>query len=281
MAISKAFDILLTGIRIRFCPGFPKRLLWRSRKFKPGGNPALTVVCVENLKKIKRTKSLLKCADFWLDVETRTLFYPQNTSRLFAVKRRGTIHNLLQRSIVFALAMLHEINDAESILGQPVVLYLHASSVATKKGALVFCGESTFGKTTISGKLLSDFPKLEDDQALLFMWPGTSRPPAIALLADDLKKLTKKCRFPARDGTVPIAGLFWLKKGPVFSLEPMSTAEAAAGIVYPVALWRRRKAVENHTIYVINLLKCIPMKRLQFRKESKPLIELLKLNAYI
>lgn len=218
---------------------------------------------------------------FMLDMRRRRLYYPLSAPHTMVVGAKRVAHNLLARTIVFALALLAENNPDSpypplarggkqrlcSRHGWTTV-YLHASAVRGPRGALVFCGRSTFGKTTIAGTLLRAWPQLEDDLAMALVRPETK--PRLALFEE------------GRGGrrTLRIAGLFWLEKARVCRLEPLAAAEAAALLVEPVVSGGQT-AIRNRLRALRALVAGMRCLRLRFRKESGPLRALLRRQGYL
>lgn len=225
---------------------------------------------------------------FALDYESRTIFYPAGASHTQIIKNLGA-QNPLTRTIIFSIALLAEHNGLESVacessLGQ-APLYLHASSILTPRGALVFCGECTFGKTTISTQLLKDFPLLEDDQVTVLASPPEGAPmlpPRVVVFGDSRPKKTPSKTFPALDtGTAPLAGIFWLKKDPENAIEPIEQAEAAALMLNPMSNWQHPPAISHRLKLFRSVFQSVPCRRLAFKKESAPLVEFLKKEGYV
>ena len=88
--------------------------------------------------------------------------------------------------------------------------YLHASSVISKKGALIFVGHSASGKTTISDILNVKFQKVEDDMVLLF-----EEKPGRWFLKDRVNKSTKQKLYP-------VFAIFRLLKAQNISIEKIN-----------------------------------------------------------
>ena len=202
------------------------------------GKPVLTVELVANADVYEiggplYDPRLLLGLGFALDYELRRLLYPENSPLLQKMKNLG-MQNPLTRTIIFAIALLAEHNGVASLNERspaaPAALYLHASSVLTPKGALVFCGACTFGKTTISTKLLKKFPLLEDDQVTILIAPpakGRSKKSAVpqVVVFGDARKGRKA---PLAMVAAPLAGIFALKKSGENAVEKMDQAEAVA-----------------------------------------------------
>ncbi|HEY3324451.1 MAG TPA: hypothetical protein VGP72_28630 [Planctomycetota bacterium] len=194
-----------------------------------------------------------------MDYRARVLYYPCRAPLSLRIAPGQGKHPLLARAILLALSLLGESGGVQSTAR---VLSLHASAVMTPRGALLFCGRSTFGKSTISGRLLQRFRKLEDDQAFLLLGKN-------ARLADFA------AGKPAR-----IAGLFWLKKSKRFCIEPMPSAEAASLLLSPMVHSTVPSVVAARLKLLSTLLQQVPCCRLEFRKESAPLLKLLRAHHY-
>jgi len=240
------------------------------------GNAALFVQFVSSLrgfreKGFQETSSRLLLGDrFALDYSQRIMYFPLRASIRTGNSTRQGQHFLLPRAVFFSLSLLYEMNA--SIPASIAGLYLHASAVETRKGALVFCGESTFGKSTISEKLLTPFPKLEDDQTLIRMraTPCGTKPEVL---------IFRKSNRRLKDA-VPLAGIFWLKKSPLFAIEPMDRATFASKIFSPMVNWTEPQAVIRRLKLLRALLDAVPCAELSFAKESAPLIKLLRDSGF-
>jgi hypothetical protein len=179
---------------------------------------------------------------------------------------------------VFALALLHETNNPPK--RKHAALYMHASTVATPTGALVFCGKSTFGKSTIANKLLCDYPELDDDEVMLYVKPN-GKGASVAVFDHNPARLLRKQCFPMRDRSVPVAGIFWLKKGSKHSFEAIRTADAVSLLLFPLAGWQEPHAVKNRMQILQSLFTAVPCKQLEFKKEKNSLIAFLRLQGFI
>jgi len=264
-------------------------LLGRHGLAKPQDDPLLSVGLVENLDDFEaggplHTAGLLLGEGFALDYEKRTLLYPRHAPRLMHMKNLGD-QNPFVRTVIFSIALLGEHNGLETVARAPsnfqAPLYLHASAVLTPKGALVFCGECTFGKTTISTKLLKDFPLLEDDQVTILVSPPGTAParksqPRVVVFGD-----ARKNAKPLSIAIAPLAGIFWLKKDPQNAFEKMDQAEAAALMLNPMVNWKNPVAIKQRLRLFKALFEAVPCRRLAFKKESAALVEFLKAEGYI
>jgi hypothetical protein len=192
--------------------------------------------------------------------------------------RRG-----LGRYAVFGASLLAEDRGpravARAALGWQVPLCLHASAVLGPQGALVFCGHSTFGKSTIAKRLLGRYPLLGEDAVTLLVGP-TRRPAAPRVICFQ--------RWPGRAaaGTtrpwfVPLRGVFWLRKAPEFGLEQLSTGEAAAHLLHPIFTHDFARATRHRLSLLHALLAAAPCRRLSFRKERTPLVAFLKRAGFL
>lgn len=244
---------------------------------KGRGKAALFVQFVSSLrgfqeKGFQETSSRLLLGDrFALDYSRRIMYFPLRASIRTGDSARQGQHFLLPRAIFFSLSLLYEMNT--SIPTSVAGLYLHASAVETRKGALVFCGESTFGKSTISEKLLTPFPKLEDDQVLIRMSTSArGTKPEVLVFGKGLRRLRNR---RVKDA-IPIAGIFWLKKSPDFAIESMDRATFASKIFSPMINWTEPQAVIRRLKALRTLLDAVPCAELSFAKESAPLIKLLR-----
>ncbi len=265
-----------------------KSLLGTHGMAKSVSVPAISVVLVKDAQDFEKggvwhTPDLLLGEGFALNYATQTIYYPRHANRSLDMKNLGA-QNPFVRTIVFCVGLLAEFNGLESVGCKAAKfqapLYLHASSVLTPKGALVFCGECTFGKTTISTKLLKDFPLLEDDQVTILISPGTAKKPSaprVVAFGDARKSSPTALTIDS----APLAGIFWLKKDPENALEKMDQAEAAALLLNPMVNWKNGGAIKHRLMLFKALFDAVPCKRLAFKKESAPLVEFLKSEGYI
>lgn len=255
--------------------------LGRSQLQTSTRQPRLTVEFVSSLYGFKKrgfdteSNKLLLGDGFALDYVRRTLFYPLTARVRVEISAREKAHFLLARTIAFAFSLLHEFEPRKR--SEAAILYLHASTVVTPKGALVFCGESTFGKSTISEKLLTPFPKLEDDQTMIRLTGSSQNPrPKVLVFGPALRTATKR-----EPDAVRIAGIFWLKKSPCFAIQSMDRAVFASKIFAPMIQWSRPRAVARRLELLRALLANVPCAELSFARESGPLISLLKTHNFI
>ncbi|MEI6235963.1 MAG: hypothetical protein WCT04_23150 [Planctomycetota bacterium] len=254
---------------------------------QPTGVPEISVLLVDDANDYEKggkwhTPELLLGEGFALNYQTNTILYPRHAPRSMDMKNLGA-QNPFVRTVIFCVGLLAEVNGLESVAQAgsnfQAPLYLHASSVLTPKGALVFCGECTFGKTTISTKLLKDFPLLEDDQVTILIASKSSKKAAAPRVVSFGDARKKGATLPAK--TPPLAGIFWLKKDPENALEKMEQAEAAALMLNPMVNWKTGGAIKHRLQLFKALFDAVPCKRLAFKKESAPLVEFLKSEGYI
>ncbi len=249
--------------------------------------PEISVLLVDDPNDYEKgghwyTPDLLLGEGFALNYQTQTILYPRHAPRAMNMKNLG-MQNPFARTIVFCVGLLAEFNGLESVAQKAskfqAPLYLHASSVLTPKGALVFCGECTFGKTTISTKLLKEFPLLEDDQVTILITPSSRKKataPRVVSFGDSRKNAKA---LPVTSAN--LAGIFWLKKDPENAFERMDQAEAAALMLNPMVNWKYGPSIKHRLQLFKRLFEAVPCKRLAFKKESEPLVEFLKREGYI
>jgi hypothetical protein len=258
---------------------------------KPRAEAVLSVLLVKDDATYEwggplHSSELLLGEGFALNYAERTLYWPRTAPRRMHMKNLGD-QNPLTRTIVFSIALLAEHNGLETVAQKTsqfqAPLYLHASSILTPKGALVFCGECTFGKTTISTKLLNEYPLLEDDQVTILLTPpgtATARErqtaPRVVVFGDSRKKNAKKLKIT----TAPLRGIFWLKKDLENAFEKIDQAEAAALMLNPMVNWQNAFAIKQRLRLFKALFSAVPCRRLAFKKESAALVEFLKRESY-
>lgn len=284
------YDVVLASASGKLSAREIKELRGTHGVAKRRGEPVISVLLVANEAQYEaggplHSPELLLGEGFALNYAERTIYWPRTAPRRMHMKNLGE-QNPLTRTIVFCIGLLAEFNGLESVAcaaaKYQAPLYLHASSVLTPKGALVFCGECTFGKTTISTKLLIAYPLLEDDQVtILLSSPGTAaarvRPPRVVVFGDSRKKNAKALKA----ATAPLAGIFWLKKDPVNAFEKMEQAEAAALMLNPMVNWQNAVAIKQRLRLFKALFDAVPCRRLAFKKESAALVEFLEREGYI
>jgi hypothetical protein len=239
------------------------------------------------------SRRLLQGDGFALDLRRRILYYPLTAPKTIHVpcRRRAAPplprpsrvaeHSLLARTTAFALTLLAESNGPASVGRCQAPLYLHASAVAGRYGALVFCGHSTFGKSTIARLLSPDCRQLEDDQAIILAGPTGRRAAAPPRLLTFGGPAPQRGGAPAVSQTLPVGGLFWLEKADSFSLAPMASAEAAALLLAPILSNRQPAALKHRLCMLHALLAAMPCQRLSFRRERGPLRALLREHGYV
>lgn len=281
MAIRKMLaDVLGFPIRVRgdaACPAWSQLGLRASRKATKR-RPALTVVITADSSKANTadTGIALRGTTFVLDLKKKVLFLePPRTEQAWA------------RTVVFVLGLLAEHHGPNSVARVHArhwaPLLLHSSAVRVRNGALVFCGHSTFGKTTIATKLLRNYPLINEDLNILLVGPygGSPRKGATHILVDRTpRSLQSRSRW-REEQALPVRGLFWLKKSSGFKLEPMGFAEAVSNMLPPLfGLWRPENAKHRLSMLraLLNSTACV---RLYFRKTRSPLVRLLEQHDYL
>lgn len=282
------YDIGVSKLSPKLSARDLKSLLGTHGVTKSESAPVMSVVLVEDAEDFEKggvwhMPNLLLGEGFALNYATQTIYYPRHAKRSMDMKNLGA-QNPFVRTLVFCVGLLAEFNGLESVgckaAKYQAPLYLHASSVLTPKGALVFCGECTFGKTTISTQLLKDFPLLEDDQVTILVSPMTTKTksvPRVVAFGDARKKSSRT--LPAT--SAPLAGIFWLKKDTENAFEKMDQADAAALMLNPMVNWKNGGAIKHRLQLFKALFDAVPCKCLAFKKESAPLVEFLKREGYI
>jgi len=204
--------------------------------------------------------------------ERRMLYRIARKSRNTAAVREDWV-----RSASYALCVQFECGSMRR--SGHFLLYLHASCVAGRNGALAFCGYSTFGKSTIASRLLSSYP-LVDDDLIVLLCPracGARELPRIVHFARYVREGFGAAPAPNQvRWLLPVASLVWLKKGANFELEPLAISAAAAALLSPVTLRHLSAATMRRLQLIGVLLKMIPCQQLEFRKERAPLVTLLR-----
>ena len=124
---------------------------------------------------------------------------------------------------------LKVINGTEEILDyqwQPDpqgILRIHASAVGTPRGALLFLGPSTAGKSTIKSLLALHSKPLADDCA--FLVPNDGHWGVAG--ADNFRTIRPLGEDKAHElETIPLQGIFHIHKSPVAALEPVTAVES-------------------------------------------------------
>lgn len=170
--------------------------------------------------------------------------------------------------------------------GGQVPLYLHASAVATPRGALVFCGHSTYGKSTISTKLLRGLPLIEFDVVTVLVSPGGRRaralPPRVLFMERYLRR-----GFGAAAGSrvtpwaMPLRGLFWLRKAPSCGLSALPASQAALGMLEPILGLDAARAGQHRLSLLRALLEAVPCRELAFPKDAPAVRRFLRAEGLL
>jgi hypothetical protein len=132
-----------------------------------------------------------------------------------------------------------------AIFHQRGLLALHASAVATPQGAVVFCGHSGYGKSTLAGAFKRrGYDVLADDQSVISISDSSIeiRPtyPSLYLLPDSMDALEHrresgmKIRKNVEKYQVPVADRFCAQRMPLhrlYLLHPSGSEELKLGTV--------------------------------------------------
>jgi len=292
MKKSASVTLAIFGFPVSFSGPVPSRLLramlgtLAARPTK--AEPALRVEFIANVRGLRRkgfhpeSTTLLLGHGFGLDYKNRLAYVARDAPRTIDVAENQPPHFLLPRTVLFCLALLSEMEGSGSLAKSGSALYMHASSVLTRKGALLFCGDSTFGKSTISGKVLTAFPKLEDDAAIILLSAKEGAIPRIALFGGPLQATSGfRANSKLRASTHPVAGLFWLKKSQRMALQKMDSAEALSLNMSLMFHWNHPPAVINRLRLLKRVVTSVPCNRLEFFREAVPLIRLLREHGFI
>lgn len=168
--------------------------------------------------------------------------------------------------------------------GGQVPLYLHASAVATPRGALVFCGHSTFGKSTIATKLLRGLPLIEFDVVTVLVSPGGKRARAPRVLFME-RYLRRGFGTGAGSRTgpwaLPLRGLFWLRKAPYCALSALPDAAAALGMLEPILAIDAARAGQHRLTLLRALLESVPCRELAFPKDRAAVRRFLRTEGLL
>ncbi|MCZ7647153.1 MAG: hypothetical protein M5U26_18175 [Planctomycetota bacterium] len=192
--------------------------------------------------------------------------------------RPSEVREAVARLALLALGWLAErLGPARAAApGGRVLLNLHGSAVLGRRGALVFCGHSGYGKTTIATKLLAPWPQLEWDLAIASL----ARPGAPRLLYVE-RGLRRGLSAAAGAAAPPLAGLFWLRQARRFGFRPLAAPEAAARLLPPLHFHAAPQAVRRRLRLLRELLEAVPCRELSFAKRRGPLVKLLREEGYL
>lgn len=168
--------------------------------------------------------------------------------------------------------------------GGQVPLYLHASAVATPRGALVFCGHSTYGKSTLSTKLLRGLPLIEFDVVTVLVSLAGKRalPPRVLFVERYLRR-----GFGAAAGSritpwaLPLRGLFWLRKAPYCGLSALPASQAALGMLEPILGLDAARAGQHRLSLLRELLEAVPCRELSFPKDAPAVRRFLRVEGLL
>jgi hypothetical protein len=182
------------------------------------------------------------------------------------------------------LACAHPlVQGARGSVPRRYFLRLHASGILGPRGALIFCGYSTYGKSTIAGLLSRRYARFGDDVVVL-LCERTSRrgKPRIRAIFFERYAGAKSGRPGKRTHgpwALPVAGVFWLRKGRTCGLKRMGGAQALASILPPIA------RTPWGTAHKIAWLKCLleetPCRELRFAKDREGLVRFLRKEGYL
>lgn len=175
---------------------------------------------------------------------------------------------------------------AGNAAGGQVPLYLHASAVATKRGALVFCGHSTYGKSTISTKLLRGLALIEFDVVTVLVSPGNRRaravPPRVLFMERYLRRgFGAAAGARPRPWALPLRGLFWLRKAPYCGLAALPAAQAALGMLEPILGLDAARAGQHRLSLLRALLEAVPCRELSFPKDAPAVRHFLRAEGLL
>lgn len=222
----------------------------------------MDVEIAEDLSPTTSGGHVLHGRGFVLDFDARRLLLPPPENK-----------NIWMRTVLLGLGLLAEHHGPECVVSRGskrlAPIPLHSSSVKTAKGALVFCGHSTFGKTTISTKLLDHLPLLGEDLNYALVGPFGVRSKPKAYIAE------------ATDKRVPVRALFWLRKSLTCEIQPMAQSSAAAGMVHPIFGLQRPENARHRLAMLRRLLEAVSCQELSFRKEKASLRKLLRQHDLI
>jgi len=221
----------------------------------------------------RKSEDVLTGSGFTLDYGRRELHYPSRTlARWFSGPRDARICHLAQAALG-GIALLYERFGAAA----DRLLSLHCSGVATRRGALLFCGPSGRGKSTIATKLLRHLPQLHDDQNFLLaskrdVLHRANKP--MCVLCYPSSKYDNRTHF--------LAGLFWLKQSPTFGLRNLSTTEAAAKLLSPLIGADRHPQITARRLELLRgLLRFTRCQELSFAKDRRGLLRFLKASKVL
>jgi len=190
---------------------------------------------------------------------------------------------LAKRRLAFVRTVALAFSIAAPARSRRYILATHASGVMGKNGALVFCGYSTYGKSTVARLLTPRCPVLGDD-TIMFLCEQKPRAKRPRIRAISFERYVKdlfgvKGKENDKAWTFPVAGIFWLHKCKTFSLETMDRAEAMASILPPIG----QTSVEtgHKVLWLKKLLNQSPCKRLRFAKNRTRLIRFLEASGFL
>ncbi|MBE7466632.1 MAG: hypothetical protein HS116_24445 [Planctomycetes bacterium] len=271
-----------------------------------GGAPALLHAILENPPHAPLPKPLpgrlIVGDEFTLDCTDRVLRCRLPASGSSERRRLNDARESLCRHALFALGLLAERLGPRAVstpgMGRRVLLNLHASSVLGRGGALVFCGRSGFGKTTLATQLLSGAPQIEYDLTQILLDPSGREPPRVIRIAPYLKRsfagtardmpraasrnrVRASAQELAHSAAPPLAGLFWLQQAPSCALEPLPAADAAAYLLPPLHFASELRAVGRRLSLLRALLKQSACRRFRFPKSKAKVERFLKDAGYL
>ena len=139
---------------------------------------------------------------------------------------------------------------------------LHAASAICEGRAYLFAGVSGAGKTTVTGLAPSDITLLTDE--ISYVRPGAGGYRAFGTpFAGELAK-------SGENRSAPVAGLFFLEKGPGNRVDEISQAEAVRRLMRNLLFFADdRELVEKLFATACDFVAAVPVRRLTFYPDSR------------
>lgn len=160
-------------------------------------------------------------------------------------------------SIDSVLRILHTL-----ILAQEGGFLLHAASAVRNRRAFLFSGVSGAGKTTISRLAPPDVTLLTDEISYVRCDGNTYRACGTPF-AGELARVGENC-------SAPLAGLFFLAKGPENKIEPVGRAEAVRCLLRNILFFAEDpELVKKVFASACEFVARVPVKRLTFVPDDR------------
>ncbi len=191
----------------------------------------------------------------------------------FSVAASGGLIVLRARpgSQVAPAAPRHLLSAMAGALG---LTLLHSAAVrvggSEKECALVFCGRSGAGKSTIAAMLLAADTRLIDEEMNFLATDDQGKPWVLDCSTPHAAFASLAAGPPEPDGAwIPLDGLFHLKQADACALRELSSAEATAALLTLPLLADDAETVTAHSRRLAEIIKRAPVRELCFTLDTR------------